>query len=214
MVVRQRSASISYSPLPTGVRFREFSIMLSDAIVTSAVQSINAINYAPSQRAHFATGGTDVSCMTSNTLAAPGSNPAVQIGETENTDLQGESRRPGALPHHAPARHRNSEVFTIHGHTWQRNPYQNRSTVIAFNNLSQWMGSRDNHGSGDHFDLVIPKAGGTFNRAGDYLYTAYLPGRIGGIVGDPAGNPPTPNRFAPLGQVRKPRLRQDRRFRI
>jgi hypothetical protein len=37
------------------------------------------------------------------------------------------------------------------------------------------MGSRDNHGSSDHFDLVIPQAGGTFNRAGDYLYTTYLP---------------------------------------
>ena len=37
------------------------------------------------------------------------------------------------------------------------------------------MGSRDNHGSTDHFDLVIPKAGGTFNRPGDYLYTTYLP---------------------------------------
>jgi hypothetical protein len=65
-------------------------------------------------------------------------------------------------------------VFTVHGHAWQRNPYQKNSVIIGSNNLSQWLGSRDNHGSSDHFDLVIPQAGGKFGRAGDYLYTAYL----------------------------------------
>ena len=110
----------------------------------------------------------------------------------------------------------NSEVFTIHGHNWQRNPYQNNSTIIASNNLSQWMGSRDNHGSTDHFDLVIQKAGGTFNRPGDYLYTAYLPRTRRQERGESSGSVIQRRRqeFARLGPARSRRLVHDRRFRI
>jgi hypothetical protein len=87
-----------------------------------------------------------------------------------------------------------SQVFTIFGHSWQRNPYQNNSARIGNNNLSQWVGSRDNHGSSDHFDLVIPKAGGTFGKAGDYLYTAYLPDQalLGAWGLFRVGTPPAP----------------------
>jgi hypothetical protein len=90
-----------------------------------------------------------------------------------------------------------SLVFTVHGHNWQFNPYQNNSLNIAPNNLSQWLGSRDNHGSTNHFDLVIPKAGGQFSGNGDYLYTAYLADQaslgVWGLfrVGDPGT--PAPN---------------------
>jgi hypothetical protein len=92
----------------------------------------------------------------------------------------------------------NSQVFTLHGHVWQRNPYTKDSTVMGNNNLSQWIGSRDNHGSTDHFDMMIDKAGGEGGRAGDYLYTVYVPiqARTGawGIfrVGH-NNNPVTPN---------------------
>jgi hypothetical protein len=85
-----------------------------------------------------------------------------------------------------------SLVFTVHGHSWQRNPYQNNSLIIGNNNLSQWLGSRDNHGSSDHFELVIPQAGGQFRQQGDYLYTAYLADQaslgVWGLfrVGDPS----------------------------
>jgi hypothetical protein len=68
-----------------------------------------------------------------------------------------------------------SQVFTLHGHAWQRNPYRNGSTQIGDNNLSQWLGSRDNHGATDHFELLVAKAGGEGGQAGDYLYTVYLP---------------------------------------
>ena len=87
-----------------------------------------------------------------------------------------------------------SQVFTVHGHNWQRNPYQKNSLIIGNNNLSQWLGSRDNHGSSDHFDLVIDKAGGTFGRQGDYLYTAYLPDQaaLGAWGVFRVGNPGTP----------------------
>ena len=111
----------------------------------------------------------------------------------------------------------NSEVFTIHGHAWQRNPYQNKSTVIAFNNLSQWMGSRDNHGSTDHFDLVIPKAGGTIQTVPVIISTRLICLRMHrrdrGEFSVSVIHRTQPE-FARLGQVRKHRLRQDRQFRI
>ncbi|MCI0590000.1 MAG: hypothetical protein L0Y67_00060, partial [Gammaproteobacteria bacterium] len=66
-------------------------------------------------------------------------------------------------------------VFTLHGHVWQWNPYKNDSREIGDNSLSQWQGSRDNHGSTDHFDLVVDKAGGEGGQAGDYLYTVFQP---------------------------------------
>jgi hypothetical protein len=87
-----------------------------------------------------------------------------------------------------------SLVFTVHGHDWQRYPYQKNSQIISSNDLSQWLGSRDNHGSSDHFDLVIQKAGGKFAKAGDYLYTAYLADQaslgVWGLfrVGDPVAS--------------------------
>jgi hypothetical protein len=71
-----------------------------------------------------------------------------------------------------------SQVFTLAGHVWQRNPYKSDSREIGDNDLSQWIGSRDNHGSTDHFDLVIDKAGGEGGRAGDYLYSVFQPLQI------------------------------------
>jgi hypothetical protein len=173
--VSRASATVT---APTGVKFREFSIMLSDALITSAAGPINAINYRTEPSNHrFPKPGTDVSCMTSNTLADPTitTPPPVQIGEPQTPIFKANVGDQVRFRMTHPLGTGNSEVFTIHGHAWLRNPYQKNSTVIAPNNLSQWMGSRDNHGSSDHFDLVIPQAGGTFNRAGDYLYTTYLP---------------------------------------
>ena len=70
-----------------------------------------------------------------------------------------------------------SQVFTVHGHVWPRNPYKNESTEIGDNSLSQWLGSRDNHGATDHFEIVLGSAGGERGKPGDYLYTVYLPGQ-------------------------------------
>ena len=177
----------------TGFRFREFSVMISDALITSSTSS--AINYRTEPRSQrFLTSATDFSCMTSNLLAQPGSNPSVQIGEPKTpifTAAVGDQVR-FRMTH--PLGTGDSQVFTIHGHNWQRNPYQNNSTTIGSNNLSQWMGSRDNHGSSDHFDLIIPRAGGTHGRAGDYLYTAFLPDQalLGAWGIFRVGNPGTP----------------------
>src|SRR5205085_2973557 len=159
--------------------FREFSIMISDALLTSSTTS--AINYRsePRSQRYTATAAvsqnTDLSCMTSNLLAQPGSSPTTAVGEPKTpvfTAAVGDQTR-FRMTH--PYGTGDSQVFTIHGHNWQRNPYQKNSLIIGSNNLSQWLGSRDNHGSSDHFDLVIDHAGGTFGKSGDYLYTAYLP---------------------------------------
>ena len=199
-------ASATITP-PAGAKFREFSIMLSDALITSAAGPINAINYRTEPANHrFAKSGTDVSCMTSNTLADPTLNTPTQIGEPQTPIFRANPGDQVRFRMTHPLGTGNSEVFTIHGHNWQRNPYQKNSTVIAPNNLSQWMGSRDNHGSSDHFDLVIPKAGGTFSRAGDYLYTTYLPADASsgswGIFR--VGNPSTPTGVCTPGASTEP----------
>ena len=208
--------------------FREFSVMISDALITSSTSS--AINYRTEPKSQrYLSSAKDFSCMTSNLLVQPGSSPSVQIGEPKTpifTAGIGDQVR-FRMTH--PMGTGDSQVFTIHGHQWQKNPYQNNSTIISNNNLSQWIGSRDNHGSSDHFDLVIDKAGGQFGKAGDYLYTAYLPDQalLGawGIfrVGIP-GNPlPTPAPNAVCGNQqaapssaapsRAPVLNLDQRFR-
>jgi len=47
--------------------------------------------------------------------------------------------------------------------------------LLGSNSLSQWIGSFDNHGSSDHRDLLIDKAGGESGKAGDYLYSVFVP---------------------------------------
>jgi hypothetical protein len=177
--------------------FREFSVMISDALVTSSTSS--AINYRTEPKSQrYLNTAKDFSCMTSNLLAQPGSNPTVAIGEPKTPIFTAGIGAQVRFRMTHPMGTGDSQVFTIHGHQWQRNPYQNNSTIIGSNNLSQWIGSRDNHGSSDHFDLVIDKAGGQFGKSGDYLYTAYLPDQalLGawGIfrVGIPGPNP-SPN---------------------
>ena len=173
-------------------KFREFSIMISDALQTSSTTS--AINYRSeprSQRYATVSLNTDFSCVTSNLLDQPASSPAGDPKTPIFTANAGDQVR-FRMTH--PMGTGDSQVFTVHGHQWQRNPYQNNSLNIANNNLSQWLGSRDNHGSSDHFDLVIDKAGGQFGKQGDYLYTAFLPDQalLGAWGLFRVGNPGTP----------------------
>ena len=71
-----------------------------------------------------------------------------------------------------PAR---NQVFQVHGHGWQRAPYQTTgevgSEVIGNNPLSEVYGAQSGHGPGNHFDVVLNGgAGGWFNQPGDYLF--------------------------------------------
>ena len=193
------------------VKFREFSVMISDALQTSlATSGTSAINYRSEPKAMRYVGSiansinTDFSCMTSNLLDQPPLTTS-PIGEPKTPIF---TANPGdqvrfRMTH--PMGTGDSQVFTVHGHNWQRNPYQNNSLIIGSNNLSQWLGSRDNHGSSDHFDLVIDKAGGEFRKEGDYLYTAYLADQASlgawGLfrVGTPAG--PSPNAVCKMQQA-------------
>ncbi|HEY6350690.1 MAG TPA: hypothetical protein VI636_14900 [Candidatus Angelobacter sp.] len=60
-------------------------------------------------------------------------------------------------------------VFDAHGHVWQEEPYMEGSRVIGFNPLSNWLGTQQ-VGANDRYDLLIGRAGGTFNVSGDYEY--------------------------------------------
>jgi hypothetical protein len=179
--------------LPDATKFREFSLMINDDIRIIGQDSAGAVNYRtePWSFRYAANGTTDFSCMLSNQLIQPQSDPQTPIFKADVGD-----KARFRLTH--PFGTGTSQVFSLHGHVWQRNPYTNASTVMGSNSLSQWIGSRDNHGSTDHFDILVDKAGGESGRAGDYLYTVFVPiqARTGawGIfrVGN-SGGPTQPN---------------------
>jgi manganese oxidase len=166
-------ASATVTP-PNGPKFREFALMISDSIKMVGQDPGGAVNYRSEPWAFRYTGNatTDFSCMTSNQLV--NGDPQTPIFTAAVGD-----RARFRLAH--PFGTGTSQVFTLHGHVWQRNPYRNNSKEMGDNSLSQWIGSRDNHGSTDHFDLLVDKAGGEAGRAGDYLYTVFVPiqGRTG-----------------------------------
>jgi manganese oxidase len=70
-----------------------------------------------------------------------------------------------------PGGHSRNNVFNLHGHIWQQEPYTNFSKNIGSNPLSEWKGSQSGHGPSNHFE-AIPQhgAGGAFKITGDYLY--------------------------------------------
>ncbi len=70
-----------------------------------------------------------------------------------------------------PAGHARNDVFQLHGHIWEDEPYMNNSTVIGSNPFSEWRGSQYGIGAGSHFDILLKNgAGGRFQVPGDYLY--------------------------------------------
>ncbi len=67
------------------------------------------------------------------------------------------------------------QVFELHGHLWQEEPYSPGSTKIVANNpLSQWTGSRDTFGPNASFDVVLAHAGGANAVQGDYLFRTFM----------------------------------------
>jgi manganese oxidase len=67
--------------------------------------------------------------------------------------------------------HTRNNVFALHGHFWQEEPYTSASTVIGDNPLSEVKGAQYGVGPSSHYE-VIPKngAGGARRVTGDYLY--------------------------------------------
>ncbi len=73
-------------------------------------------------------------------------------------------------------------TITLHGHPWAEEPYLSNSSAIASNSSasntnpnSQYLGSRDGFGPQNHFDIVVPKAGGENGVCGDYLLESFHP---------------------------------------
>jgi len=96
------------------------------------------------------------------------------------------------------------QVFEIHGHAWQEEPYSKGSLQIAaYNPLSQWTGSRDTFGANSAFDAVLAHAGGSHGVKGDYLFRTFIAqnfqnGMWGLLrVGDPGKDVVTVTNFCP-----------------
>jgi hypothetical protein len=142
--------------------------MISDNIGIAGVDPAGAVNYRtePKDFRYAGNGTTDFSCMLSNQLV--NSDPQTPIFTAGVGD---KARFRFAHPFGTGT----SQVLVLNGHVWQRNPYRNDSREMGDNILSQWIGSRDNHGSTDHFDLMVDKAGGEGGQAGDYLYSVFVP---------------------------------------
>ncbi|MFT5385989.1 MAG: hypothetical protein ACI81W_003401, partial [Saprospiraceae bacterium] len=67
----------------------------------------------------------------------------------------------------------NGEVFTLHGHNWQEEPYTDNSDKLGHNRASQWLGSRGQIGVWNTFDILLKSAGGANGVTGDYLYRSF-----------------------------------------
>lgn len=67
-----------------------------------------------------------------------------------------------------------SSNIAINGYPWQEEPYQNNSTTIGTNPLSEWMGARSLLLSANSYDLLLGPAGGPGGTTGDYLYASYV----------------------------------------
>ena len=179
-------ASATVTP-PASPNFREFALMISDDFRISQ-QNSSAVNYRTEPKSFRYAGNPtkDFSCMLSNQLIQTAQkDPQTPILTAE----VGDAVR-FRMTH--PFGTGTSQVFTVHGHVWQRNPYTKESQVIGNNSLSQWLGSRDNHGATDHFELVVDKAGGEAGQvyritpAGVVATVANLGGFCAGLAFSPS----------------------------
>jgi manganese oxidase len=67
--------------------------------------------------------------------------------------------------------HTRNNVFAVHGHYWQEEPYTNGSTVIGDNPLSEVKGAQYGVGPSSHYEAIpVNGAGGARRVTGDYLY--------------------------------------------
>ncbi|HEX8474951.1 MAG TPA: Ig-like domain-containing protein, partial [Pyrinomonadaceae bacterium] len=70
-----------------------------------------------------------------------------------------------------PAGHARNNVFQLHGHIWEEEPYTENSSKLGSNPLSEWKGSQFGIGPSSHFDMLLKNgAGGMFKVTGDYLF--------------------------------------------
>ena len=84
-----------------------------------------------------------------------------------------------------PGGHARNNVFMLHGHIWEEEPYAKGSAIIGSNPFSEWKGAQYGVGPGSHFDFLLKHgAGGAFAVPGDYLYRTFSSMQFdGGIWG-------------------------------
>jgi hypothetical protein len=83
--------------------------------------------------------------------------------------------------------HPRNNVFALHGHVWEEEPYTNASHTIGDNLKSEWTGVFMGIGPSSHFDAVLKHgAGSLFQVPGDYLFRTQqsfmLDGGLWGIL--------------------------------
>ncbi len=67
--------------------------------------------------------------------------------------------------------HMRNNVFNLHGHFWQDEPFTNNSKSIGSNPLSEFKGAVYGIGPSSHYEVIpVNGAGGARRVAGDYLY--------------------------------------------
>ena len=67
--------------------------------------------------------------------------------------------------------HMRNNVFNLHGHFWQEEPYMSNSKVIGNNPLSEYKGAQYGVGPSSHYEVIpVNGAGGARRVPGDYLY--------------------------------------------
>ena len=67
--------------------------------------------------------------------------------------------------------HMRNNVFNLHGHFWQDEPYTNNSKSIGSNPFSEFKGATYGIGPSSHYEVIpVNEAGGARRVAGDYLY--------------------------------------------
>jgi len=67
--------------------------------------------------------------------------------------------------------HMRNNVFNLHGHFWQDEPYTNNSKSIGNNPLSEFKGALYGIGPSSHYEVIpVNGAGGARRVTGDYLY--------------------------------------------
>lgn len=67
--------------------------------------------------------------------------------------------------------HMRNNVWNLHGHFWQEEPYTNNSKTIGSNPLSEVKGAQYGVGPSSHYEVIpVNGAGGARKITGDYLY--------------------------------------------
>jgi len=67
----------------------------------------------------------------------------------------------------------NQQVFELTGHVWEEEPFQQNSTVLGHNPLSQHSGTTAAYGPTSHYNVLIDSAGGADKIPGDYRYRSW-----------------------------------------